>query len=571
MSFLTVEDYNTANISLNNSFYELNTANIGTDEFDSVLYDFCVVSHEKWGNQHKFTIEIHNDLWCGGVYWFIAGTASFDSSTNTITIYNAFSTVRLFLVMCNYLEFSYKTIAMTPTDNYLSLALNELGEDYTFNMNMYNLQTGKMEPSEVTATLDEGVNEITIDGDKGYVYVIVKKTDLLYDLSTENVTTGTVNHVRLHVNSHYLPLGDLVDGEELDILVKYNDLEIPVEYDDTIGDYCFDLDLTGKLDDSNVHLTVHVFETANVNSGIANIIVDCNYPTASTFTELKSQITSGARVIELTDSIVSDSNLVLTNPLSLIGDNHSWNLGDNSIILVANVNYTFKGIDFYNGAPVFQQNGNSSLVLDGCSFTNARITDTCKGSVLSTLNGDNITTEFNNCLKLNCYHSIWHNGALNIHDTRALFNNYNDSVDTDYSVLLTQYDGEVNITQSTFDLNIDDTVLCDDTIDIKFAESMFGFGENTIINGTLASKLQGDNSLNNLFESPSNNRAHTYVEYYYPAITACVITSPVTGMEDKNICHILLGNDWIYKNNTQVTKKSANTENTTRTITWEED
>ena len=45
MSFLTVEDVNTVNMNYINTIYVLDTANIDTDEFNNVLYDFIKCSH----------------------------------------------------------------------------------------------------------------------------------------------------------------------------------------------------------------------------------------------------------------------------------------------------------------------------------------------------------------------------------------------------------------------------------------------------------------------------------------------------------------------------------------------
>ena len=107
-SLLTVEDYNSVNTRYINEYYTLDTSKISDQEFENVLYDFCIVSHSIEDDEHTFTFEIYNSLWTGG-YWFskqngdyINYDATFDDDNNTITFTTTESCVKLHLYLCSF-------------------------------------------------------------------------------------------------------------------------------------------------------------------------------------------------------------------------------------------------------------------------------------------------------------------------------------------------------------------------------------------------------------------------------------------------------------------------------------
>ena len=57
-------------------------------------------------------------------------------------------------------------------------------------------------------------------------------------------------------------------------------------------------------------------------------------------------------------------------------------------------------------------------------------------------------TELIGCTFINCHHTIYQGGELTIKNCKALFNSFNDAVDTDYPAFLTAYDGTVEITHA---------------------------------------------------------------------------------------------------------------------------
>ena len=181
-----------------------------------------------------------------------------------------------------------------------------------------------------------------LTGFYGYHLVVLKKTNLIFDLNSV-VISGTVNHVPLNVNTDYLPNNDLVGEDSLDIVVKYGELEIPVVYDDNVEDYCFNLDLTDKIDNKSVKLTVKVNENDLVNQSITEVSLNCNYPSASSFTELQSQITNGAEIIELTDTITFENNLIIPHNIYIIGRDNTVYLRGFHMVVSSDVSVTGSG------------------------------------------------------------------------------------------------------------------------------------------------------------------------------------------------------------------------------------
>ena len=170
---------------------------------------------------------------------------------------------------------------------------------------------------------------------------------------------------------------------------------------------------------------------------------------------------------------------------------------------------------------------------------------------------------------MNCHHTIWHSDKLSINNVKALYNNFNDSLDTDYAEFLTMYDGEVDIINSVFDIDFDISYLCENEINIKFAQSLIGLGEETILNTIPSEKLNGNDTLP-LFQYPYNNTSHVYIKYYYPSIEACVVISPKLNKESFSANHHILGIDWVFKNNVNISRLDSNNDNSIRKINWDD-
>ena len=132
---------------------------------------------------------------------------------------------------------------------------------------------------------------------------------------------------------------------------------------------------------------------------------------------------------------------------------------------------------------------------------------------------------------------------------------------------LYQTDGTANITESIFDIDYDTDNLCSNHVDIGYAQALIKIGETATINGATITDISKDDSLP-FTSNPYRNQSHVFVKYYYPSIESCVYTSPVLGREDINVCYAVSNLNWIFKQNTQVTRAEWETENRIRKINW---
>lgn len=575
MSFLTVEDVNTVNLNHINEYYELDTSKISEQEFDYVLYDFCIVSHSINGAMHTFSFEIHNELWTGGYYFTTPDGNYLDINASRLNdgtiVFNTedYDSVILHLYLCSFApSFNFKRLEGIFIDaennGIYTLPNNKIRVDK--NLTIKTLKTNKIQ------TVNFPPNSFGIyNAVQFYLLFLLIKTDVLFGIEHE-CTVGIINKIRLNVDRDFLPEGSLVSDEMLDINIRYEDKLITTYFDDDLGDYCFDLDLTNKRDNKPVKLEIMVNEINLVNAAVHNVVLDCKYSSASSYEELQRTIISGAEIIELTGDITLNNNLSIPRNLLIYGNNHNIYLSSYNIQIPYNVSAEIDDINFFNGTNCFIQQLNSKLVLKNCRFNNAVISDNYKGSVISAdYDGtdDSIITELIGCTFLNCHHTIYHGGELTINNCKALFNTINEGLDTDYPAFLTSYDGSVEVTNSIFDIDYNIEELCSNDVDIKFAEALIGLGENTIFNGYSTNQLKYNDILP-FFEAPYNNKSHIFVKYYYPQIDACVISSPVIGKEDNCVCHMILGIDWVYKNNVLVSRADWNSENTIRKINWED-
>lgn len=575
MSFLTVEDVNTVNLNHINEYYELDTSKISEQEFDYVLHDFCIVSHSINGAMHTFSFEIHNELWTGGYYFTTPDGNYLDINASRLNdgtiVFNTedYDSVILHLYLCSFApSFNFKRLEGIFIDaennGIYTLPNNKIRVDK--NLTIKTLKTNKIQ------TINFSPNSFGIyNAAQFYLLFLLIKTDVLFGIEHE-CTVGIINKIRLNVDRDFLPEGSLVSDEMLDINIRYEDKLITTYFDDDLGDYCFDLDLTNKRDNKSVKLEIMVNEINLVNAAVHNVVLDCKYSSASSYEELQRTIISGAEIIELTGDITLNNNLSIPRNLLIYGNNHNIYLSSYNIQIHYNISAEIDDINFFNGTNCFIQQLNSKLVLKNCRFNNAVISDNYKGSVISAdYDGtdDSIITELIGCTFLNCHHTIYHGGELTINNCKALFNTINEGLDTDYPAFLTSYDGSVEVTNSIFDIDYNIEELCSNDVDIKFAEALIGLGENTIFNGYSTNQLKYNDILP-FFEAPYNNKSHIFVKYYYPQIDACVISSPVIGKEDNCVCHMILGIDWVYKNNVLVSRADWNSENTIRKINWED-
>lgn len=551
-SFLTVEDVNTINITPLNELHCIDTSLLSSEEYTDVKYDFVKVSRELVeNNMHKFIFKIDNKLWSHRYCLTYEDDSLFTESKTadftSVSCITAHENVKLYIFLSSIERYNDVTTQNSFIDDvfYRRIQKNEIGKEFKFKLASFQ-RNGINRGGNAIAIAKMGIVNSAIAGI--HFLFLLKKTDLQYTLTDTVLTVGKINHVRLNVDESYLPSGDLVDGDELDAIIVYKGQELPVYYDASVNDYCFDLDLTEKFDNKIVELSVKVYETEYINNTVDTLRLKCDYQTANNFKEFMNLVNNNVEIIRLSNDIISEYSVMLSNDIYIIGEDRTFNLNDYSIIFDKGVTAKLESINFTRGAPCLVQNDDSKLTLINCSFTDCKITDECKGSILSTLDSKNIVTEFNSCSILNSPHSIWHCGDLTINKLTALYDNY-ENIDTDYSLLLTIVNGITDINNSDFNINFDTNILCSNQLDIKYAQSLISISEDGQLNGITGDKLTNNNSLNYLF---NNNSSNIYCKYYYPRIESCVEVTPVQGFNGKSCCHVVLGVDWIFKNNAEI-------------------
>lgn len=572
--FLTVEDINTIDINtFVNEYFVVDTSLIGTDEFSDVQYDFVKVSHTINENQHIFTFEIHNSLWCGG-YWFsksngdyIDMDATWDDNNNTITFTTNQSSLKLHLYLCSYaLEFEWIRLEYAFEDmDTIVITKKELRS--TRRIYYASLKDGSRNYTDIE--LFEGVTV----WHSLYKLVQLKKTDFVFNFNN-NCLVGKINHIPLGVDQKYLPDGSMVDDTPLNIEIVYGDAVLPVTYDEDIEDYCFDLDLSNKLDTNSVKVSLNVKANTYVNSGVFDIIIPCEYVTISNEVDLMTQLALGIKVLKLGADLGLTSNIQISSDVIVYGEDNKLTLNNHSIILNEGVKLILKNAELNIGSPAIIQKENSILELTKVKFTNNIAADYnnlgscifCDIDLESLSVDSDFITRIKDCTFINNHSAIFHGGQLTVDNCKYL-NNDLTYVDKDNPAFLYQTDGDAEITNSIFDINYTEDTLCENQINIGFAQALIRCGLTATINTATHESLQEDNKLP-FFEN-YRNQSHVFAKYYYPQIETCVFTSPVENKETESICYCVTGTDWVYKTNAVVTRADWQNENTINNIDWE--
>lgn len=587
-SFLTVEDINSNYLKYYcNDFYVLDTSKLGVDEYDDLKYDFVICGHQFNANvsenNHFYTFKINSSLWTGGYYFtkangeYIAQDASFDSGLNTLSFLTSEADVKLVLYLCSFRGNDALRVQRLR---------NKILEcpDYILNKHglISNIKPLKclnlLENAEYNFYFDKlkiGINK-TVGLDFDYYYlVLLKKTELLYDLSNTNLIVGEINHVRLGVNNDYLPGGELVGEDALDVKVVYNNKILTVDYDSKIRDYCFDLDLTSKTDKNSVNIDVIVYENDLINPSRNSFKLSCDYLTVNNFNDLQLNCFSGASIIQLNSDISLEGNIVVGKDTKLYGNQHSINCNGYYILVSQDKVFNADKVLFTHGDPTIIQENNTKVVLTECNFNNCSSNNyNNMGSVIyckNNLENLNIENDFITILKkcsiTNVHSAIFHGGNLTIDECKfhqtdiSYVNKYNPA-------FLYQTDGEATIRNSIFDIDYLSEAYCVNQKNIGFAQALIKCGEHATVNNANQQDLSQDNNLP-FFDEGYNNQSHVFCKYYYPKLNICVYSSPVMNLEDKCVAYCVSGSDWIFKKGLQVTRADSDSENTIRKINWE--
>ena len=592
-SFLTVEDINSNLLKYGdvNTLHSIDTSKISTDEFDSVMYDFCIVSHSIDEDDHTFSFVVRNNLWCGG-YYFTDSEGNYldvDASVNDkrITFVTSEESVVLYVYLTNcYSSFSFERLTWVSDDlKNLSLFYNS-EEEHTFNVQMLDgsTATGNVlfefgEYSAISTIVDgksdyvleddgvffNGVVKITFDGCSYYIKPRFIK-NVVPILINEPVIASKVNTVNLTIPTGFT---GLETGT-----VYYNGDEIPVDFSNN----SFKLDLIDKLTDSNINLTLHVDETDTVMEYTYSFELNCIFKQISSASDLFVEMNAvdGCRVIELVSDVSLVSDIIINHDVKLIGNQHNVDLNNHSFIINEGVNWRVDSVLFNVGDPCIIQRLNSTLNATNCKFTNCISTNyNNNGSVilcdidLESLSVDNdFTTILKNSIFINNHSCIFHGGQLSVDNCQYL-NNDLDYVDKNNVAFLYQIDGEASIKNSIFDIDYRDETLCIEQKNIGSAQALFKCGLSAQVNTLTHDYLMSDEKA--LFcDAPFNNQAHLFAKYYYKNIETCVYSSPVPNAESRALCYMVTDVNKVFKENVRVTRVDSDLENPVNTMEWED-
>lgn len=600
MSFITVETFNTCRYNHQdaNILHTIDTSLIGTHEFSDVKYDFTIIEHTISGSNHTFNFEIVNSNW-KGVYYILDGDGDFLDITGTynngvLSVTTTEDSIQLVLYctpmtwgdpfLCrrhDWIFESYEPILCGVSGKHVRLYYNELnGTVSGFEGKGEKFNRALPESIEVSTGSDSDGKYIEFDLNNYYKAYIIGKDSQdnvtgLYYISIVNIketpkitfpvslVAGKVNKVPLEIDSVY---NGLIKGK-----ATYNGKTVNILSDST--GYYFMLDLTNKRDNNPVPVTIRINENETVNGSNEVYLIPSNFPIVYSEAEFLVELMQGASIIQLGDDVTLTNTVTINHPLLVYGENHTIECDDYNFIV--NSNAHFIDTHFNEGGTLFLQSKETKLTLHHCIFTGQKVNNDYHASVIecaidipSLNNPRDYNSTVKECLFVNCENTaIRHGGLLTVDNTRYYTDLEVDNLYTIYPSFLYMVDGDALIQDSIFDIDTDDTCTLD--MDLKYVPALFMVGETASVNNNDYLELKNAETIN-FFNGPYNNRSHILVDYLFDEIDDCVYLSPTLDLEDKALCYALSGDDYLYKQNVQVTRKSWGTENRNKKIIWDD-
>ena len=543
-SFLTLEDIN-GTLYRNQSFwwYELDLSLIdptGDAEFTDVKVDFLTISRENiTTSQRKYTIVVDNDLWTKRVIglskynYTVANLSDLTPLSDSSFEFHAtrgLGFLWLYMGNIHYSEINTSQGYLQGRDTNLMLPYNEIGQE-----KIVRVHTGGS-TLFVPFVADIGYNRISYnDVEYGYVFVKLLKTDFQFNCN-QQLTVGEVNTVQLGTDSDYKVGGDLVGEYETKLSVLYNNKTIPVVWNSQLNDYTFDLDLTNIQSESKIRFKVIVETNDVLNHSETDVVLDANYESINTLSKLQNLFKIGGTG-RITSNLTLTNDLTLSKDVYLISENKTITMDGHKIIVPSDKTFKAQNLTFTGGVNTIQQNVNTKVELNQCTFTNC----TGLGSVIdcqidaNSLNTeDDFTTIINNCTFTNNDLCILHGGTLTITDCTV-----NGKIsDKNYPYFLYQTDGTAIILQSQFNISSNTQI----TSDIEFNPCIFTCGETALINGHNHTELQNNNLTS--FLTTQRNTSTIDLTYKYS-----LINDYIRLKTSKGFCHNVSGIDYVFKTN----------------------
>ena len=543
MTFLTVEDVNGVLYNNQNfSWHEIDTWEISeTKDFTDVKYDGFEVTRITYPNEgYTFFVKPKNSFFANAGYVLSKNGGAITTIPRLINgilkidVSLAYPSLRIFLYM-----------GLMPVGTDFEGFVERL-KTQTLNLNLKQLNTpqsiiliNNWSGSEFTPskTLVQGFNLIEHGIAKcGYLLVNLLKTDFQFNC-TQQLTVGKVNKVALGTLTDYKPNGDMIGSNMPNITILYNSMYIPARFDTSLNDYVFDIDLTNKQMEGKLRLKVFVESNDVLNATETDIVLNASFETINNESKLKTLFKNGG-LGRLGANITVTSDITVDNDVLIIGNAKTINMNNHKIIVPADKTFKAENTVFDNGQNTIQQQINSIVELNDCSFTNCTgfgsVID-CQINTSSLSVEDDFITNITGCTFNNNDMCILHGGDLNV--TGCTVNGKIGNANNPY--FLYQTDGEAVILQSAFKLQSNAQI----ESDIEFNSCIFVCGETAIVNGYSHEELQ-QNNISSFITSPQNNTSKINVSYYYPAVEDYITLESSNGY-----CHACSGIDFVFKNN----------------------
>lgn len=550
MTFNTIEDINGTQFD-NQGFwwYELDTALIdptGNAEFSNVKLDFLTISKEKVDTyKYKFTVKVDNSLWTGGAYIFnqrempnVPAIQFTDDGFTVILSRGAIdfpAKIVLYMGITELYNVKERMRYYFGNNSVMDLQLNDLA-----NKRVFVRMWGDISIYGVTLSLTKGFNEVRYKNTfAGFILVNILKTDFQFTCN-QDLIVGEVNTVRLGTHSDYKPNGALVEGETK-LSVLYNNKTIPVIWNSQLNDYTFDLDLTNVTEEKKIRFKVIVETNDVLNHSETDVVLNANFETIDTLEKLTNLFKIGGTG-RLSEVIQLTTDLTLSKSVNLIGNDCSIDMTSHKLVIPSDLTFKAESVCFQQGVNTIQQEPNSTVELNDCSFTGCTgfgsVID-CQVDLASLDDSDDFNTKLTNCNIVNCDMAILSGGNLEVDGC-----NVNGKISNkNYPYFLYQTDGNATILNSEFNLT-DETVY---DYDIEFNSCIFTCGETATINGYSHTELQ-QNNITAFFDT-QRNTSTIDVKYYYSLIEDTVHLQSLKGY-----CHSVSGVDYIFKSNVTITR-----------------
>lgn len=553
MSFLTLEDVN-GTLYRNQGFYwhEINTNNIkASGTYENVKVDFCKVSRRNGAPITTvgwlFLFKIDNNYWTKGYYVldeegnslneYATWTAQGYLSVNMIGEDDTPNNIRLFLYMgINQFNNVQQLDYFLETET-LDLNFKELNTEQTI---YFRKNTEPDTRLSVNASLNKGYNLITSLGGGygdtvGYLLVNLLKSDFQFNCN-QQLTLGKVNTVKLGTATDYKPNGDMIGANTPTIKVLYKDTYIPVVWNSSQNDYCFDIDLTNKENESNIRFKVLIEANDVINASETQVSLPCKYEGINNLTKLTTLFRNGG-VGRLTSNITLNNDLTVTKSVYIIGNDKTLTMQGHKIVVPSDKTFKADKLTFTGGTNTIQQQPQSKAELTECNFTNCTglgaVID-CQVDIGSLENATDFTTILTDCTFTNNDMCILHGGDLTVTGCNVTGKIGNK----DYPYFLYQTDGTATITNTSFELSSNTQI----STDIEFNSCIFICGENAVIDNGNHSEWQTNNITG--FLENSRNTSTINVTYYYDAIE-----DYITLQSNNGYCHSVSGADYVFKTN----------------------